>query len=66
MGDNARMAYNFVAVDREQLMLMPPSVSDWLPEGHFAWFVLDVVDEIDLSAFLAAHRAGAGRRITRR
>lgn len=50
------MAYNFVSVDREQLMLMPPSVSDWLPEDHFAWFVLDVVDELDLSAFLAAHR----------
>ena len=51
------MAYNFVAVDRDQLMLMPPSVSDWLPEDHFAWFVLDVVDELDLSMFLTAHRA---------
>jgi transposase len=50
------MAYNFVAVDREQLMLMPASVSEWLPEDHLAWFVLDVVDELDLSAFLAAHR----------
>jgi transposase len=50
------VAYNFVAVDRDQLMLMPPSVSDWLPEDHLAWFVLDVVDELDLSAFLAAHR----------
>ena len=43
------VAYNFVPVDREQLMLMPPSVSDWLPEDHFAWFVLDVVEELDLS-----------------
>jgi len=34
------MAYNFVAADREQLMLMPPSVADWLPEDHLAWFVL--------------------------
>jgi len=50
------VAYNFVAVDREQLMLMPPSVSEWLPEDHFAWFVLDVVDELDLSAFLAGYR----------
>lgn len=55
--DNVVMGYNFVAVDREQLLLMPPSVSDWLPEGHFAWFVLDVVDELDLSMFLSAHRA---------
>lgn len=51
------MAFNFVAVDREQLMLMPPSVADWLPEDHLAWFVLDVVAELDLSAFLAGYRA---------
>jgi transposase/predicted XRE-type DNA-binding protein len=55
--DYVVVAYNFVRVDREQLMLMPPSVADWLPEDHFAWFVIDVVDELDLSAFLAAHRS---------
>lgn len=51
------MGYNFVAVDREQLMLMPPSVADWLPEDHLAWFVLDVVAELDLTDFLAGYRA---------
>jgi transposase len=51
------MSYNFVAVDRDQLMLMPPSVSEWLPEDHLAWFVLDVVDELDLGAFLDGYRA---------
>lgn len=51
------MAYNFAAVDREQLLLMPPSVAEWLPEGHLAWFVIDVVAELDLSAFLAGYRA---------
>jgi len=51
------MAYNFVAVDREQLMLMPPSVADWLPEDHLAWFVLDVVAELDLRGFLSGYRA---------
>ena len=50
------MAYNFVASDREQLLLMPPSLADWLPEDHLAWFVLDVVAELDLSAFRAAYR----------
>jgi transposase len=50
------VAYNFVACDREQLMLMPPSMADWLPEDHLAWFVLDVVAELDVSAFLAAYR----------
>ena len=50
------MGYNFVATDRDQLMLMPPAVSDWLPEDHLAWFVLDVVDVLDLSSFLAGYR----------
>ncbi len=51
------MSYNFVAADRDQLMLMPPSVADWLPDDHLAWFVLDVIDELDLSAFLAGYRS---------
>jgi transposase len=44
-------------VDRDQLFLMPPSVRDWLPGDHLAWFVLDVVDELDLGGFYAAHRS---------
>ena len=31
---------------------MPPSLQDWLPEDHYAWFVLASVEEMDLSAFL--------------
>jgi transposase len=37
-------------------MLMPPSVADWLPEDHLAWFVLDVVAELDMSGFRARYR----------
>lgn len=51
------VGYNFASVDRDQLMLMPPSVADWLPEDHLAWFVIDVVAELDLSEFLLAYRA---------
>lgn len=36
---------------------MPPSLADWLPADHLAWFVLDVVAECDLGAFVAAYRA---------
>lgn len=50
------MAYSFSPVDREQLLLMPPSVAEWLPEDHLAWFVIDVVAELDVSSFLAAYR----------
>lgn len=50
------MAVNVRGGDREQLFLMPPSVIDWLPEDHLAWFVLDVIAELDLAAFYAEFR----------
>ncbi len=36
-----------------QAFLLPPSPSDWLPEDHLAYFLLDVVGELDLSAITA-------------
>ena len=56
------MAQNFLACDRDQELLLPPSLRDWLPEGHLAWFVIDAVAQLDLTAFYAAYRAdGHGR-----
>jgi transposase len=55
------MAQNFLSCDREQAMLLPPCVSDWLAEGHLAWFVIEVVDTLDLSGIVGAYRAdGSG------
>src|ERR671931_2665426 len=51
------MAYNFLRGDRDQSFLLPPDLRDWLPAGHLAWFVLDVVDQLDLQALLGAYRA---------
>jgi hypothetical protein len=47
------MGQHFIACDREQTFLMPPDMRAWLPEGHLAWFVLDAVAQMDLSAFMA-------------
>src|SRR5215218_10262956 len=56
------MAYNFLACDRDQAFLLPPDLREWLPSDHLAWFVLDVVEQLDLGPFLAAYRAdGHGR-----
>ena len=56
------MPQNFLPCDREQVLLMPPSLAEWLPEDHFAWFVLAAVEEMDLSAFYGAYREdGHGR-----
>src|SRR6266536_2884070 len=50
------MSYNFLRADRDQPFLLPPDVRDWLTDGHLAWFVLDVVDHLDLQPFYRAHR----------
>lgn len=56
------MAKGFQPVWRDQPMLLPPDVRDWLPADHQVWFVLDAVDALDTSAFTARARlGGAGR-----
>jgi transposase len=56
------MAQNFIGCDREQELLLPPSLREWLPENHLAWFVIDAVGAMDLAGFYAAYRQdGHGR-----
>jgi transposase len=56
------MAQSFLSCDREQDYLMPPTMREWLPAGHLAWFVLDVVERLELDAICGVHRAdGSGR-----
>jgi hypothetical protein len=50
------MAHNFLRGDRDQPFLLPPDLRDWLPDGHLAWFILDVVDQLDLQPFYRAYR----------
>jgi transposase len=49
------VAREFLPYDLDQHYLLPPDMRDWLPEGHLAWFVSDVVDALDLSAVLGAY-----------
>ena len=53
------MEPKFIEVDRETLYLLPPSVQDWLPKGHLARFVVDVVEQLDLRPLKASY-AGRG------
>jgi hypothetical protein len=56
------MPQNFLSCDRDQALLLPPSLDDWLSEGHLARFVLDTVAELDLVDFYRAYRLdGHGR-----
>jgi transposase len=56
------MPQNFLTCDRDQQVLLPPDLRDWLDDDHLAWFVIDAVAELDLEPFYAAYRAdGHGR-----
>ena len=56
------MGYNFIECERDQMYLLPVSMRDWLSEDHLAWFILDAVQEMDLSRFYRRYRSdGWGR-----
>ena len=56
------MPQNFLTCDRDQPMLLPPDLRDWLDDDHLAWFVIDAVAELDLEPICAAYRDdGHGR-----
>lgn len=56
------MGQRFIGCDRDQVMLLPPDLREWLPAGHLAWFVIETVEQLDLAAIYGAYRAdGHGR-----
>src|SRR6185312_8688805 len=56
------MAQNFLSCDRDQVLLLPPDLGDWLPEGHLARFVIATVGALDMSGVYAYYRRdGHGR-----
>lgn len=46
----------FIPVDRQTQYLLPPSVEDWLPENHLARFIVEVIEQLDLSELTRAYR----------
>ena len=55
------MSDTFRQVDRKTLYLMPPSMNDWLPEGHLARFIIEIVGQLNLTAIKSAY-AGRGSK----
>src|SRR5204862_7147524 len=49
------MAKTFRPYVPEQDLLLPPSLRDWLPEGHLVFFVSDLIDQLDLSAITTVY-----------
>ena len=50
----------FKECNRDQMFLLPPSLRDWLPEGHLAYFILDLMEHLDLSEIYSSYK-GDGR-----
>jgi transposase len=50
------MCQNFIADTVNQTLMFTPSLHDWLPEGHLAHFLLDVVAALDLSAIYTSYQ----------
>ena len=55
------MGKTFRAYNLDQRLLLPPDMRQWLPEGHLALFLLDVVNQLDLTAILDVYEQGDGR-----
>jgi transposase len=49
------MIRTFRPYEPDQILLLPPSLREWLPAGHLAYFVMDVVADLDLSDILEAY-----------
>ena len=50
------MSGRFVSVDRDTAYLLPPSVQEWLPDNHLSRFVVEIVEQLDLSELTRAYR----------
>jgi transposase len=52
--------HNFRPYDPDQMMLMPPSLHDWLPDDHLAHFVRETIEELNLAAILDTYDGSKG------
>jgi transposase len=56
------MPQNFIGCDRGQTLLLPPNLTDWVPDDHVVWSILGAVEQMDLALFYGAYRSnGQGR-----
>ena len=52
-----RMTKSYLPYDPDQQLLLPAALQEWLPEGHLAYFISDVVDQLDLSQITDRYEA---------
>jgi len=57
------MNKTFKSCDRKQKLLLPPCLLDWIPEGHLSHFIVDMVEQLDLSAIYKSYELKSDRFI---
>jgi transposase len=55
------MPASYLPYEPDQDFLLPPSLREWLPQGHLAYFIGDTVDTLDLAAFHARYEKDGPR-----
>src|SRR5438132_1389829 len=56
------MAYNLITAERDQMFLLPPTLTEWLPPAHLVYQVIDAVEQADMQPFLRRYNAaGVGQ-----
>ncbi|MDR1469421.1 MAG: transposase, partial [Spirochaetaceae bacterium] len=50
------MSERFFQIDRDIPMLFPPDLRDWLPADHLAYFIVDIVEKLNLTRFKVNNR----------
>ena len=54
------MAKQYIDSNRKQTYLLPPSIDGWLPSDHLARFIVEVVDQLDLSTIHKQYTGNGG------
>ena len=49
------MSKTYLPYDPDQQLLLPAALREWLPDDHLAYFISDVVDQLDLSSITARY-----------
>ena len=61
------MSKTYLPYDPDQQLLLPAALQEWLPDDHLAYFISDVVDQLDLwrSRRVTSGKGAVGRRMIR-
>ncbi len=52
----------YISYDRDQAYLLPPSIEDWLPQNHLARFIVDIIDQLDISSIDKQYSGRSGKQ----